>query len=107
MAKRRRILVMIITLVLVCVCLAGCDGGDHESAYIDDVREEEERPSVKGLVPIEEIEIELESHRELHQFILYDPETYIMFSYVEWIDGGGILEMHNPDGTPRLYDPHK
>lgn len=117
MTKRRNLLVVIITLMLVCVFLTGCDGGDHDSAYIDDdsiendaeekSSKQENLPSVEGLVLINVVKIDGGSgHRDLYQFIMYDPETYIMFSYVEWIDGGGIFEMHNPDGSPRLYDPN-
>ncbi len=114
MKKRRKLLVMIITLVLICVSLTGCSGGvDHESSDINEENEgnvgnEEKEPIVKGLVVIDVVKIDPGAgYRDLYQFIMYDPETYEMFSYVEWADGGGIIAMHNPDGTPRLYDPSK
>lgn len=40
------------------------------------------------------------------QYIFYDPETLILYSYMEKGDAGGFLEMHNSDGTPRLYNPN-
>lgn len=114
MTKRRNLLVMIITLMFVCVFLAGCDGGDHDSAYIDDdsVKETQEVPEVKGekvkgLVCIETIEINMgKGYKDMSQTILYDPETYIMFSAFYWGGDLSVTEMHNPDGTPRLYDPN-
>lgn len=119
MKKRKNPVVIIISIVLMSMFLTGCDGGDHESAYIEDENTQEESstsskseesegrtpPEIEGLKLIREVEVELNGHRDLYQFILYDPETNIMFSYVEWIDGGGVFEMHNPDGSPRLYDP--
>ena len=117
MRRRKNWIAVIIAILLMSMFLTGCDGGDHESAYIDDEGtsseesdtsseseelSEAERP--EGLVLIREVKVELNGHRDLYQYILYDPETKIMYSYVEWIDGGGFCEMHNPDGTPRLYD---
>lgn len=82
--------------------MSGCGSSedyDHESK---DIKVEE--PEIKGLILIEKTKVE---GTNLHQFILYDPENFIMYSYVEWVDGGGFVEMHNTDGTPRIYQPKK
>lgn len=78
-----------------CISITGC--GESKDIKV-------ETPQIPGLVLIEKIKVEGTS---LNQFILYDPETFIMYSYVEWIDGGGFVEMHNINGTPRIYDPNK
>ena len=115
MAKRRNLLVVIITLMFVCMFLTGCDGGDHDSAYIDDEAVEEETKKepelkgekVKGLVYIETIKIDMGAgYKDMSQIILYDPETYVMFSAFYWGGDLSINEMHNSDGTLRLYDPN-
>lgn len=102
MIKRRNIFIIAICLIFLCICITGCgkrDDYDHESKDI-----KVEAPQIPGLVLIEKTKVE---ETALTQFILYDPETFIMYSYVEWIDGGGFVEMHNTDGTPRIYNPNK
>lgn len=115
MTKRRNLLVVIITLMFICMFLTGCDGGDHESAYIEDIdvkEETEKKPEikgekVKGLVRIETIEIDMgDGYKNMSQTILYDPETHVMFSAFYWGGDFRINEMHNSDGTLRLYEPN-
>lgn len=100
--RRRSLLVVIITLMILCSFITGCGSGndndyDHESKEM-----QLEKTEIAGLILIESICVE---GTKLHQLILYDPETFVMYSYVEWFDGGGFLEMHNADGTPRIYNP--
>lgn len=100
--RRRSLLVVIITLMILCSFITGCgnaDDYDHESK---EIQVEEPEIPIPGLILIESIFVE---GTKLHQIILYDPETFVMYSYVEWYDGGGFLEMHNADGTPRIYNP--
>lgn len=115
MTKRRNLLVVIITLISVCMFLTGCGGEAHDSAYIDNddsAEETEKEPElkgekVKGLICIENIEIDMGSgYKSMDQFVLYDPETHVMFSAFWWSNEFAITEMHNPDGTLRLYDPN-
>ena len=115
MTKRRNLLVVVITLMFMCMSLTGCTGVDHESAYIEDeeVKEETEKEpeikgeKVKGLVCIETIEIDMgEGYKDMSQTILYDPETYVMFSAFYWGGDLCVNEMHNSDGTLRLYEPN-
>lgn len=117
MIKRNCWLAIIIALCTICLLMTGCagpDDGNHESRDIveDETTGEGEKttneqsgdvPNVPGLIFVEKHEIETNSNRTFFQFIFYDPETLILYSYVEWIDGGGFLEMHNDDGSPRLY----
>lgn len=98
--RRRSLLVVIITLMILCSFITGCGSGndyDHESKEM-----QVDKTEIPGLILIECISVE---GTRLKQLILYDPETFIMYSYVEWFEGGGFLEMHNADGTPRIYNP--
>ncbi len=102
MTKRKNTFLLVMCIIILCICMTGCsksEENDHESKDI-----EVEAPQIPGLILIEKIKVE---GTNLHQFILYDPESFILYSYVEWVDGGGIIEMRNVDGTPRVYDPIK
>ncbi len=102
MLNRKNLFVMFASMILLCFLLIGCsadDDYDHESKDI-----KVEGNEVQSLVLIEKVKIE---GTNLHQFILYDPSNFIMYSYVEWVDGGGFVEMHNIDGSPRIYNPVK
>lgn len=104
MTKRRCLLVVITTLILMCTILSGCSEIDHESKYIDDddeITEEMELEPVSPLILIKKEKIEGTSS---NQYIFYDPETNVMYSHVTDINHYGMIEMHNSDGTPRLYD---
>lgn len=39
------------------------------------------------------------------QTIMYDPQTKIIWTYVEGGDGGGLSIIYNVDGSPMLYEP--
>ena len=41
----------------------------------------------------------------LGQYLLYDPETLVMYSYIYDRQGSSITMVYNADGTPRLYTP--
>lgn len=102
MTKRKDLLVVIITLILMCITLAGCAEMDHESKDIkEDEKEEIVYEDVSPLILIKKEKIEGVSSK---QYIFYDPETMIMYSHLTDINHYGMLEMHNSDGTPRLYD---
>ncbi len=102
MAKRKNLLVVIITLILMCITLAGCAEMDHESKDIkDDEKEKIVYEDVSPLILIKKEKVEDSSST---QYIFYDPETMIMYSHLTDVNHYGMLEMHNSDGTPRLYD---
>lgn len=107
MTKRKKWLAVIIALCTILLFMSGCaveENEDHESSDMDvDEEIQEETYEVPPLVFLERHELEADSNRTFFQIIFYDPETLIMYTYVEWIDGGGFVEMHNKDGSPRLY----
>lgn len=102
MQKRRNLLVVTITLILMSISLAGCAGEDHESKDIkEDEKEEIVYESVSPLILIKKEKIEGAGCK---QYIYYDPETLVMYSHFTDVNDCGMHEMHNSDGTPRLYD---
>ena len=90
---KRKMLAMIIALTLsfsLCAC---------EQEY-----EVEESPKV----PFEKFVVLEKGYVEnsyMDQFIMYDPDTLVMYTYFEGYDGGGLTVMYNADGTLRTYSP--
>lgn len=41
----------------------------------------------------------------LDQYIMYDPDTMVMYSYLEDGHAAGLTVMYNADGTLKLYSP--
>ena len=41
----------------------------------------------------------------LEQYILYDPETMVMYIFVKSYKSGGLSVIYNSDGTPKVYSP--
>lgn len=41
----------------------------------------------------------------LDQYIMYDPDTMVMYSYLGGSHSGGLTVMYNADGTLKLYSP--
>lgn len=109
MTKRKNLLVLICTLMLMCIVMTGCAGGDHESAYIDDDDEqvtenvdEVEEITVRPLVFLGKFKIE---GIGCSQYIFYDPDNLVMYSYFSNTNDRGPEPMVNPDGTYKIYDP--
>ncbi len=106
MTKRKNWLLITIAFILMCMFLSGCSDIDHESKDIKDEEETEETEEivyedVSPLIMIKKEKIEGVSSK---QYIFYDPETLVMYSHFTDMNHYGMLEMHNSDGTPRLYD---
>ena len=43
----------------------------------------------------------------IHQYILYDPDTLVMYTVLDWQSDKIITVLYNPDGTPRIYNPNE
>lgn len=110
MKTRKNLLVVFITLLLMCFFLSGCGpSGNHESSDIDDddkqTTEEtsvEEENTVHSLVFLGEFKIK---GLNCKQYILYDPDNLVMYSYFSNTNDRGPEPMVNPDGTYKIYDP--
>lgn len=103
LGRRPRILIFLF-LFLVVFTFTGCEDIDHESKYIKDEVEEEEKIVYEGVAPLILIKEEQIEEVNVKQLIFYDPETLVMYSYFTRVDAEGLIEMHNSDGTLRIYD---
>lgn len=101
MTKRNRLLAIIIALVLACLSLTGCEDVDHESKDIEEETEVIEYEDFAPLILITKAKIEGPGW---YQYIYYNPETMVMYTHFTDISDHGLSEMHNPDGSLRLYD---
>lgn len=94
----RKILAVIIALALVLgsiICLAGCS----------DTKEFELTESeTGGLMPISRQYGFIEDYNYT-QYILYDPDTLVMYSLIANSHGMSITALYEADGTPKLYNP--
>ncbi len=93
---KRRVLAMIIALGM-CVSQPACSGEISDSDI--DVQ------SKSGIfIFVEERVIE---EACIEQYIMYDPDTMVMYSYFRTSGGGGgSTVMYNADGTLKLYSPN-
>lgn len=111
MTKRKNWLVVIITLLFMCFVLSACDvTGNHESSDMDDdndaqeVTEEtdEEKNIANPLIFLGKFKIE---GTRFDQYIFYDPDNLVMYSYFDAWEDQGPQPMVNQDGTYKIYDP--
>lgn len=90
---KRRMLAMIIALVM-CVSLSACSSEKSDS----DAQSE--------FGKFIEVEEGLAKDSDVYQYIMYDPDTMVMYSYLEGDYGGGTTVLYNADGTLKLYSPN-
>ncbi len=97
--KKRKAFAIIIAIVMVITVLAGCDCSEEDRESKDIVEEEETYGSF--IVLSKEL---LVGEGWLEQYIMYDPQTKIMWTFIEGDDSGGLSIIYNVDGTPVLYE---
>lgn len=90
---KRRMLAIIIALVI-CVSLSACSSEKSDS----DVQ-----PKLGTFIVVEKGSI---GDSDIYQYIMYDPDTMVMYSYLDGIYGGGPTVMYNADGTLKIYSPN-
>lgn len=96
----RKILAIIIALALVLgmmVCLSGCSKTE-EFELTDDEN--------GGLVAISKQNNFIEGYA-FDQYILYDPDTLVMYVMIHGNKGSSMSILYNADGTPKMYNPEK
>lgn len=91
---KRRIFAMIIALTL-CFSLCACGTGTTSTTDSTDV-------SFGNFVVLEKGKID---NTDLYQYIMYDPETLVMYTFLDGYGCGGPTVMYNADGTLRIYSP--
>ena len=91
---KRKMLAMIIALVM-CVSLSACYGREQSS--------KSSKSSKFGTF----IVVENGTLGDVYQYIMYDPDTMVMYSYLDGRVGGGLTVMYNADGTLKIYSPER
>lgn len=91
---KRKIFAIIIALMM-CVTLVACSTQEQIDTDI--------QSKYGHFVLLENENIE---DTEVYQYIMYDPNTMVMYTYVGSFKGGGLSVMYNPDGTLKLYFPN-
>lgn len=93
---KRKILVMIITLVL-SVSLCACSTEEQSKQSKADIQ------SQSGIFPVV-AESDVGSYD--FQSIMYDPDTMVMYTYLDGNHTGTMGVIYNADGTLKLYSPN-
>ena len=103
MKKRTRHVVMILLafcmIFLFTVFTMGCSCSEVDRDSKDIVEEEEKY----GCFVVLSREF-LPGEGYLEQYIMYDPQTKIMWTFIEGNDSGGLSIIYDVDGTPILYE---
>lgn len=103
MKERRNLAIIIavtfVVVMLFSVFLVGCsyEDGDRESKDI--VKDEKKYENF--IVLSDET---LPGPGWLEQYIMYDPQTKIMWTFIQGSDSGGLSIIYNVDGSPMLYE---
>lgn len=97
----RKIFAMIITLAMVLggsVCLSGCSSNEVVEFELA------EESEFGGLRAISRQENFIEGY-VLDQYVLYDPDTLVMYVIISKNRALTMSVLYNADGTPKLYNP--
>ena len=99
MAKWKKAIAVIIAIIM-SILLVSCSAESSETSSEEKIKEE----SISGFVIVDVKHIKFE-FAELTQYIMYDPDNMVMYSFVKQDDEGGLSEMYNADGSLKLYSP--
>ena len=98
--KVRKLFAILITLALVLgslFCLTGCSKTEEFELT---------ESNVDGLVVISKQNNFIKRYL-YDQYILYDPDTHVMYSMIDSDDGMTITVLYNADGSLKVYNPEK
>ncbi len=93
----RKSLAIIIALIM-CIALSACSCEESTT-------EEPEKHVPAGFVEIACHRVDT-TYSWVYQYIFYDPETMVMYAYIDEGDGGAMTVLYNTDGTVRIYTPN-
>lgn len=91
--KKRSAIAIIIALIF-CVTIGGCQTTAAKTEVQPNIQE-------KFIA----IDSGLISDYNMVQYIMYDPETMVMYTFLRSGNAGSMSVIYNADGTPRLYSP--
>ena len=92
---KRKLLAIIIALML-CISLCACEQETSETELADS--------SLGKFVILEEGAL---NDSGLYQYIMYDPDTMVMYTFLDGYHAGGPIVMYNADGTLKIYSPER
>lgn len=101
MHERRNLAIIIVVTFLAVMLMSvfltacSCEQGDREAG---EIVEEEETYNNFVVLSSEYLDC------SIWQVIMYDPQTRVMWTYVEGGDGGGLSVIYDVDGSPMLYE---
>ena len=98
----RKILAIIIALAMVLgmvFCFSGCSETETKEFELTESK-------IGGLVMIAKQEDFTEGY-VFEQYVLYDPETLVMYVMITKPKAMTMSVLYNADGTPKLYNPDK
>lgn len=101
MKKRRVFVINIAMLMMVTLFLSACASTQETDRESKDIIEEEQK-NFGTFILLSKEEIK---DSDITQYILYDPETKIMWTFMDGYRCGGPAILYNADGTFRLYEP--
>lgn len=99
--KKRRFLAIGMAIVLSMSFLTGCDGTDVDKESKDIIKEEEKESFGTFVV----LSMENIPNSDITQYIMYDPETMVMWTFMDGYRCGGPAIIYNADGSPKIYQP--
>lgn len=100
--KKRKALVIIIAMLFVACFMAGCSGATETDRESKDIIKEEEKEEFGTFVVLSKKDI---PDSAITQYIMYDPDTMVMWTFMDGYRCGGPSVIYNADGTLKLYQP--
>lgn len=97
--KKRKTFVIIIAMLMVALFMSAC-GSTETDREAKDITEDEKDFGTFVVLSKEDIK-----DSDIVQYILYDPESMIMWTFMDGYRCGGPAILYNADGTMRIYEP--
>lgn len=99
--ERLKIAVMILLVLVMILTMVFCFPGCSKTKEFELVESK-----VDGLVAIS-VEKDFIDGYAFDQYILYDPDTHVMYSMIDSTSGTTITLLYNADGSLKVYNPEK
>lgn len=100
--KKRNALLIIIAMLFVTCFMAGCSAATETDRESEDIIKEEEKEEFGTFVVLSKKDI---PNSDITQYIMYDPDTMVMWTFMDGYRCGGPSVIYNADGTLKLYQP--
>lgn len=109
MATRKmlaRILALTVSLGMSAFLLSSCFAIVEASETPETQSIEYIEDEIEGLVVISK-QTYFAGRKYWRQYILYDPDTFVMYSFIYADSGSAMTVLYNKYGTPKLYNPEE